>query len=241
MLATAILPTHPMWVLSSPWRMANAVLRENGVPANVYFSRALTFSSYVSPTNEVTPGTIMDTLTAELAAGEILPGDWLIFQQAGPHGSDPDAHQAAAEGVLEAATAEGVNRAVMTAFDYPPTASASQYDTVFGARTINQATEAAAAATGTPVIDMNAIMDAYRTATLAADGLSPMYGDGIHANVWGQMKMTGAMLDFVGLADAIETFESLSAVAAANHAALGYGSGTWSAGKAADYCEAIRG
>ena len=106
--ATAILPTHPMWVLSSPWRMANAVLRENGIPATVYFSRALTFSSYVSPANDVTPEvTIMEMLAAELAAGEIVPGDWLIFQQAGPHGSDPAAHQAAAEAVFSSAIAEG--------------------------------------------------------------------------------------------------------------------------------------
>jgi hypothetical protein len=223
-----------MWVLSAPWRMANAVLRENAVPATVYFSRALTFSSYAAP------GALVSEIVAALASGDVRAGDWLIFQQAGPHGSDPDAHQLAAEAVLEAASAPGVHRAVMTMFDYAAD-PASQYDTVFGSRTINEATVAAAAATDTPVLDANALMDAYRAATLAADGLSPMHGDGIHANVWGQMKLTGAILDFVGLAGDIQTFESLSAVAAANHAALGYGSGTWSAEKAAAYCDAIRG
>jgi hypothetical protein len=53
--------------------------------------------------------------------------------------------------------------------------------------------------------------------------------------------MAGAILDFIGLADAIETYATLTAIAAANHAVLGYGAAGWSEAKAVSYCQAIRG
>ena len=230
-LATEIAPSHALYGLSSPARMANLVLSENGIPARCYFSRSLSFGGYDS---------LLAPVTALMASGEMRRGDWLIFEDAGPHGSDPDAYQEALEDLLEAASASGINRAVMTTFDYAPAPAESQYDTAFGGRTVNEAIVAAADATDTPVLDMNAIMDAFRSDALAADGLPVMQGDGIHANVWGQMKMAGAILDFVGLADAIETVSSLTAIAA-NHSALGYGAAGWSEAKAVSYCEAIRG
>ncbi|MDX9862830.1 MAG: hypothetical protein RBS99_18125, partial [Rhodospirillales bacterium] len=108
----------------------------------------------------------------------------------------------------------------------------NQYDRPFGARTMNDATVAAAmadmAAVGRTVVsDMNGIMD-YEIASgpycVEKYGVPLIHPDGIHPNVWGQARMTGVLLGLCGYGGRLSNCSAAKELAAENAGALAYGS-----------------
>lgn len=133
-------------------------------------------------------------------------------------------------------------RVCTTPDNSPAVGTDYQWDVSFlGQGTMNQAAQAAAAAQGVLVIDMNTIITAYWGSVLAADGVVLPQPDNIHMRVWDQMKWAGTVLASFGLTPSIKTRTSLTQIASDNWSQLGYGSGSWSQAKTVDYCAAILG
>ena len=227
-------PKESLYGFSSPAQMVNRVFSENNV--------AIRMEPY--QIGAVWQANLASDLTALVVARPIRSDDWIVIEDAGEHNLDPSAYQSALEGVLDVALAAvpAANIRVMTIPEYSPAAPNAQWDTSFsGEGTMNQVIQAAAIAKGVTCIDMNSIIDTYKTERNAADGTEVMLSDGIHPNVWGQMKWTGAILSSLGLTAAIVNRTSLTSIASANYSSLAYGSGTWTQQKAIDYCVAILG
>jgi hypothetical protein len=141
----------------------------------------------------------------------------LVFADAGPHDSDPDAYQARWEQVRRAASGAAVTILMLDMFDYVThtemagrSANEYRYDVPFvGAasgkrRTINEATLAAANTTipgvaRTVFVPLNAAMDKQRARLLDAYRLPVVDKGGVHANVWGQCVMVGTILKAAGM------------------------------------------
>ncbi len=226
--ADAVPVSNPLYPFRSVWSIANELLEENGAPA-----RAAWFS-LPSPTWPGGAGVVSYRVGLDAQ-----PGDFVLFQDAGNHNSDPDAYQAAVEACLDAAAKPGVSVGIMTTFDYSPAPADCQFDLEFNGRTINDAIRAAASARSAPVLDMNAKMDGWRASALSGDGVAVMHPDGIHPNVWGQIRMVGAILAFVGL-DGLLSYEGVKAIASANWEALRYGGGdSWSQSRAEAYASLV--
>lgn len=235
----------PLWNMSSPSHVANLVLRENNAP--VRFRGGLGGLAIGGLADAGLPAAV----SVYAAVNGLTSRDWMLFEDAGLHNQNPETYQAALEAVLTAALAAGVRCAVVTAFDFPTVHGlgiAYEWDTVipgFG-RSMNAAKIAAANAKSVPIIDENAAIDAYRAASMAADGVDPIRFssggiDGIHAGPWATVKQAGLRLAVLGFAPFVRTYASLAAIASANSAALASGSSSWSSQKAVDYCAAIRG
>ena len=164
-----------------------------------------------------TPKTV-DTLAGEikvnLRAGDLRPGDWLIYEDAGeldkivspaPWPNAKDIYRryrlGLREMVLEAQGAiDREHLRFMTMFDYAPKAPWSAWDALLddGLHTGNDAIRDEAAALGVQVIDMNRIMDRAQE-YVAAGGWGRVVGpDGIHPNIYGNFVMALAILESLG-------------------------------------------
>ncbi|MEO6244455.1 MAG: hypothetical protein ABIQ12_03385 [Opitutaceae bacterium] len=164
-----------------------------------------------------TPKTV-DSLAGEIKvnirAGDLRPGDWLIYEDAGeldkivspaPWPNARDIYRRYREGlrgmVLEAQGATDRDRVrFMTMFDYEPRIPWCRWDAPLddGVHTGNDAIRDEAAALGVRVIDMNRIMDRAHE-YVAGAGWGRMVGpDGIHPNVYGNFVMALAILESLG-------------------------------------------
>jgi hypothetical protein len=185
---------HPLYAFRSPAAMINLVLADNGRREIANHAGTAIDDAYDTPS----------IVRQRIAEGIIRPGDVVVFEDAGPHGSDPDAYQTKMAALRRAACErDDITCVMMTMFDYPPAPVASQYDTPFDGRTINDAVRAAAMEETsyvgrTLLLDMNAEMDAWRSEAAKSDDLAVIHDDGIHPNVWGQMFMAGEILKIAG-------------------------------------------
>lgn len=164
-----------------------------------------------------TPKTV-DTLGAELRVnatnGDLRPGDWLIYEDAGPLDSLvmpapwPDSknmygrlREALRTLVHEADLTIGRDHVFfMTMFDYDPIKPWCQWDVPLddGKHSGNDAVRDEASASGVRVIDMKRIMDQAATYVTKA-GWGRMVGpDGIHPNVLGNYVMVLAVMGSLG-------------------------------------------
>ncbi len=164
-----------------------------------------------------TPKTV-DTLGAELRVnavnGDLRPGDWLIYEDAGPLDSLvmpapwPDTknmygrhREALRTLVREADLTIGRDHVFfMTMFDYDPIKPWCQWDVPLddGLHSGNDAVRDEAAALGVRVIDMKRIMDQASNYVTKA-GWGRMVGpDGIHPNVLGNYVMVLAVMGSLG-------------------------------------------
>ncbi|UPK35136.1 hypothetical protein IVB18_45385 [Bradyrhizobium sp. 186] len=234
-LADLIAPTHPMYGFSSIWRMQNLVFEENGV--NIRGDTYLIGS--------ISQANLASDLATFFASSDVGDRDMVVFEDAGQHNSSPNLYRSQYEGVLSAVKAARLTldlRVCTTPDNSPAVGTDYQWDVSFlGQGTMNQAAQAAAAAQGVLVIDMNTIITAYWGSVLAADGVVLPQPDNIHMRVWDQMKWAGTVLASFGLTPSIKTRTSLTQIASDNWSQLGYGSGSWSQAKAVDYCAAILG
>lgn len=234
-LADLVATTHPMYGFSSIWRMQNLVFEENAV--NIRADTYLIGS--ISQSNLATD------LATFFGSSDVGDRDMVVFEDAGQHNSSPNLYRSQYEGVLSAVKAARPTldlRVCTTPDNSPAVGTDYQWDvSFFGQGTMNQATQAAAAAQDVTVIDMNTIVTAYWASVLAADGVVLPQPDNIHMRVWDQMKWAGTVLASFRLTPAIKTRASLTSIASANYTSLAYGSGTWTQQKAIDYCAAILG
>jgi hypothetical protein len=178
-LADTVAETAPLYPLASIRSTANWALSLNGRIPQTVFAYAGGFA-YISHS-------LIPQIRDAVSAGVIRSGDVVIVSDAGDHSSDPDAYEAWWAEIRQTITERHDITLVMTSmYDYGvPTDH--QYDTVFGTRTMNEATYSAATEDlpyvgQTLFLDLNAKMDAFRTAALSGDGIDIMLPDGIHPN-----------------------------------------------------------
>ena len=223
--ADEIAPSHPLYPFRSPAAMMNGVMEESGLKH---------VAAYMG--DAVTPHfDIPARIRQRIKQGAIRPGDFVVIEDAGNHGSDPDAYYVKMAALRQAVTEEhGITCVMMTMFDYPPAPAGYQYDLAFNGKTHNAATRQAATETKpyvgqTILVEMDAIMDARRSYQMGHTGTDVVLGDGIHPNVWGQALIAGEVLKAAGLRQIIGSVENAIALAAPHWDFLRYGSPYWTA------------
>ncbi|MFN0165696.1 MAG: SGNH/GDSL hydrolase family protein [Bryobacteraceae bacterium] len=177
----------------------------------------LTYDWNLGPDRKpMTIDTVAAQVKSQVQRGEIRPGDWLIYEDAG--GIDDFMHPAPwpnpqnmyaryrkslRDMVHEAENTVGRDHILlMTMFDYNPGKRCTwcKWDAPLddGKRTGNDAIRDEAVALGVQYIDMNRIMDAANEHVVAR-GFGRMVGpDGVHPNVYGNYVMVLAMTDALG-------------------------------------------
>lgn len=227
---------HPLYELRSIGSTANIVLAENGRKDVFAYGGAAI----------VEGETTAEVIRERVASGVIRSGDVVVIEDAGKHSCDPGDYADKIADLREAITEQhDITAIFMTMFDYPDGSNLAsnpdyQYDLPFGGETINQAiaeavTEDRDYVGQSRLLDMNARMDQWRSSALAIDGVPVMRPDGIHPNVWGQMRMAGEILKAAGLRPYLSTTESVQTIARVNYQALAYGAAGFTASRAAAY------
>jgi hypothetical protein len=138
---------------------------------------------------------------ARVAEGEIGPDDWIVYEDAGPHGASYHAYRHKLAGVCEAAAGARRRVLLMTMFDYEPRIPDSAYDAPtrdVPARSINDAIRDEAAAQGVGYVDMNRFMDHLQQFLKSEGWGSTCHRDGIHPNVFGNLLMAFVLLRALG-------------------------------------------
>ena len=235
-------PGHPLYPFRSIASMANWALEHNGR------AERFVYCGNIEPS----------AIRARIRSGAIRAGDTIILEDAGNYAAGPYAYRAFWRRAREAATADGVKLVMMTMFDYCHSGNMAcdpvmQYDAWVGVQgTLNDATRRVAGVTANPVapdghavdgslhfIDMNWIMDRWRSSAIAIDGVDVMLPDGVHPNVWGQMKMTQHYLAAAGLTQYVVDVDPMQDLAEENHRLLAYGSATFTGERARTYVAAM--
>ncbi|MFM8496696.1 MAG: hypothetical protein ACKOEM_14445 [Planctomycetia bacterium] len=135
------------------------------------------------------------------ALHDIGPQDWVIYEDAGPHGSSYHGYRRKLALVADAVAAEDRRLFFMTMFDYQPPLAESEYDAPTKdepAKSINDAIRDEAAARGLTVIDMNRAMDRLQQELQRTCGGSTCFPDGIHPNVFGNLLMALVIVKSLG-------------------------------------------
>ena len=216
--------TDPLWPLRSPAATVNLLLSEtdprhavDAYGSVVSGSDVAIFAGLSGQPDQAAADQTSAAVKAAIRLGHIRPSDVLVFADAGLHDSDPDAYQARWEQVRRAASDVAVTILIMDMFDYVTHleigghgADEYRYDVAFdgsrggGRRTMNEATRAAAVAdmpgaARTILVPLNAAMDRRREKLAENYRLPVVDKGGVHANVWGQCVMVGALLQAAGL------------------------------------------
>lgn len=233
--ADLISNAHALYGFSSPWRMMSLVFAENGL--NI---RADRFSI-----GSITQANLQTDLTNFVSSASVGDRDFIVIEDAGEHNENPTTFQSTLSSILGAikAARPTLTLRVCNTADFSPAPANSQWDRTISGSTMNTAYAGACSAQGVTLVDINAIIDAYRT-SMAASSVEVIHPDGIHLNVWGQMKFAGAILSSLGLAPLITARTSLTSIVAnaptADWQSLRYGSSLSNA-QLQDLCVAILG
>ena len=233
-------PAHPLYAFRSIEATANWALEHNGRNERFVYCGNI----------------IPRVIKARVASGLIRPGDVIILEDAGDYAEGPRSYYQFWSSTRRALSESSITLVMMTMFDYCEDgnlACSMQFDAIVGTQgTLNDATRRAANITDNPVrpnghsqngnfrfIDMNWIMDDWRRSALTIDGVDVMSRDGVHPNIWGQMKMTQHYLIAAGLDRYIVDVSPLQDLAERNAAALAYGSTTFTGSRARAYVAAM--
>jgi hypothetical protein len=234
-------PAHPLYDFRSIASTANLALTTNNRTERVAYG-----------------GNVSATLIASMVSrGTIRSGDVVVLEDAGDYAPGPNAYYSFWWSARQAAAINGVTVVMMSMFDYCHSGNlacnpAMQYDAAVGTQgTLNDATRRAAMVTTnatsasgsalagvTRFADMNWIMDGWRSSALSVDGVDVMLPDGVHPNVWGQMRMVREILAVAGLRQYLTNVAPIQDLAAANYQSLSYGSATFTAARARAYVAA---
>jgi hypothetical protein len=136
-----------------------------------------------------------------IKAGEIGPDDWIVYEDAGPHGASYDAYRRKLAGICAAAAGGRRRVLLMTMFDYKPSIPDSEYDAPTGdepTRSIYDAIRDEAAAQRASCVDMNLFMDRLQAKLEERGWGSTCHRDGIHPNVFGNLLMAMVLLRALG-------------------------------------------
>src|SRR5262249_35021753 len=116
-----------------------------------------------------------------IKSGEIGPDDWIVYEDAGPHGASYHAYRRKLAGLCEAAAGSRRRVVLMTMFDYKPSVPDSAYDAPTRdepAKSINDAIRDEAAAQRVAHVDMNHFMDRLQARLESLGWGSPCHRDG---------------------------------------------------------------
>lgn len=230
-------PTHPLYELRGPSSTLNYLFGINDLDW-VSTHRARAIDGNTSPAAEE-----QALIQAVIDAGTIVTGDYVVIEDAGPHGSDPAGYQTTLTAVCERFLTQivGITLLILTTPDYPPAAATDQYDRVINGMTTNDARRAVVQAYAVPgatpsgssvvLLDWNAEADALRAEMLQQDSVQ-QYVDGVHPEVWGQMVLCRLVAQGCGLASRIVYLDPLQDLCAANYTYLQYGSTSLDAARA---------
>lgn len=241
-------PANPLYQLRSIASMANWALEINGRPERFAYAG----------------GVDAEDIAFRIAQGTCKPGDTVVLEDAGFVTCGVAAYYAFLKDARVAAVQSGIPCVMMTMFDYLAAGfnEPAQFDLVHSngpadSGTLNDAVRKAATVNADAVqpngalsptwarthfIDMNAIMDSKRASALATDGVELMRNDGIHPNVWGQMRMVQQIMAACGLRQYITDVTPIQDLVAADYQFLGYGSQSpnWNANRARTYAAMLR-
>lgn len=232
----AVSPSDPLYDFRSPEAMANLALSTNGRSERVAWIGSLDASNI-----------------AARVAGTYRTGDLVVCEDAANPSLSLKSYRSLWLNCRFAAISAGIEFAGMTMFDYSILNSSlgdntdNQFDFIRSdgeLRTYNDAIRSALSAdpgsfTGrTQILDMDEYINAWRANAFYVDGLEVMNQDGIHMNVWAQLRYTARILEAAGLLRYCEDLDPLQDLAEANVASLQYGSSiTGTRARAlVDYC-----
>lgn len=215
-------PSHPLYELRGPAEALNLWCAQNGVTDVVATHRGRAIDGNTSPASEE-----QVIIQAVIDSGVILPGDVIVIEDAGPHGSDPPGYQATLTAVINRFTSQIANLTVLvlTTADYPPAAATDQYDRPINGLTTNDARRRAVAAYGSErikLLDLNARQDEIR-AEMLQEGVQ-QYVDGVHQEVWGQFVMLRLIAEGAGILDRLPHWGAMADLIATNVSYVQYGS-----------------
>jgi hypothetical protein len=200
-------PDHPMYRFRSAPSMAETVFVDHGRADRLCYTE-------IAANDPQAPTKIRERIRARV----IRSGDVVFVEDAGDHESDPAAREAMLLELRAAVTERhDITCVLQTTPDYAA-APNEQWDTVFGARTMNQAIRDAARADiaqvgQTLLLDLDPVMDWWKTWIYGQHGL-PAFRDPWHPNEWGQLLWVGEMLKaggWRGLASCV-TAQTIAAV-----------------------------
>lgn len=241
-------PEHPLYALRTPAVIANWALSLNNRSERV---------AYCGPAS-------VSNIQARIAAGVIRSGDFVVLEDAGQVAIGTSSYYSTVFWPARVAAAQsGVTVILITMWDYPENNNmAAQYPSMqfdlvrtggsSDVGTLNDVIRRAATVTATPstpsggglpgrtlLIDMNWVMDVWRSSALTLDGVDVMRRetgvDGVHGGVWADMRLLRELLGAAGWRQWITTTTPIEDLAAANYSYLAYGSASFTPARARSY------
>lgn len=204
-----------LWPFRSPASMINLFLRASGVRQDLDGADNPTAGRFVAtyaggpvgPSPDKTRPTA-ETITELSAGGIIRPQDFIVLEDAGDHGNDPLAYQAAWKLVIAAAAETAASVIVLNTYDLGPEIGFANVDwrdysfhTLYRlpdatTTTFNQSIDRAAFEVGkanVSVLDFDGSMRALaaRTGAINSTGVTR---EGVHLNIVGQCALASLIL-----------------------------------------------
>ena len=181
---------EPLWPMRSPAAVMNLLLGEETVA----------FGGVTGLPDGVDKA--VRELSERLYWGPVAPADTLVFLDVGQHAEDPDVHEAQWRALRQAAVADHPVRLIMCGgFDNGARGRAvCMHDRPINGRSANDALLAAATAPTddrgvTCFLPLAAPLLAYHHRLKGRFGATAYRRDGVHLNVWGQLKLCALILD----------------------------------------------
>ena len=171
--------------------IANILLAENGYAPEELFVRC-PYSQDI------------EKMRTELASGIIDDGDTIVYEDAGPHENDVIARRQRFQSIKRVVKESGrkVSLVFTTIFDYCGQAcrGATEYDALIGTSglTMNDVVRSATSDGFCSLWDWNKEMD-EAVLKLGRFEVSPIYSDGIHPNVFGNLVLASSLLNHIGI------------------------------------------
>ncbi len=169
--------------------IANILLAENGyAPEELYVRCAYSQD--------------IEKMRTELASRMIDGGDMILFEDAGPHENNIIARRQRLESIKRVVEGSGrkVSLVFTTMFDYRPDRYNAEYDALIRTSgiTMNDVVRSVTSDGSCYLWDWNKEMD-EAVLKLGRFEVSPMYGDGIHPNVFGNLVLATSLLNHIGV------------------------------------------
>lgn len=181
---------EPLWPMRSPATVMNLLLGEE----------AARFGGITGLPDGVDKA--VRELSERLRSGVIAGSDTLVFLDVGRHAENPDVHQAQWRALRDAAATDYPIQLVMCGgFDNGARGRAAcMHDRTIGERSANDAVRTAAVAPAnhrgeTRFLPLAASLQAFHHGLKRRFGVTAYRRDGVHLNVWGQLKLCALILD----------------------------------------------
>jgi hypothetical protein len=244
----AEIEVEPLWPFRAPCSMINLAFADSGLLNDGDFDiirEAEFIACFAGDVGQ--PGPLEKTLARIRSlqnSRAIRASDAMVFLNAGPHTSDPDLYEAQWIELRKLATAvSGVTMYICDTFDNltkqmgrkkgDQPVESFMYEVPWTSpsgrsRTHNQATrDAVAFPLETPgrteLLELATVIKDWHAESLATTGVPIYMADGIHLNVWGQMRLAGRHLRAICPEVRVTSLRRTHSLVATQWAQLGYG------------------